>query len=222
MGTLTTIQDRVADMLADAGLATYSSGNLQESLQRALDEYSQYNPLSAETVITLPGDGWEVALNGIEGLLRVTAVHWPYDTTLSEAEQYTNKISHWFLWWDDAQPVITLVTTDGDEPKMADELRLWYEKTHTIEGLGSGTLTTLPTLHESILVVGAAGFAAMTQAEALMIATDSDMYATTLLATWGRTKEREFRLLLANLANQINRSGPVNAGWTLDKWDRKY
>ena len=40
--------------------------------------------------------------------------------------------------------------------------------------------------------------------------------------TWGRTKEREFRLLLANLADQINRSGPANAGWQNDKYDRVY
>ncbi len=98
----------------------------------------------------------------------------------------------------------------------------WYELAHTVDGLGDGTVTTIPELHESMLVVGAAAFTAMTQSIAMMNDTTADMYAATLMATWGRAKEREFRQLLSKLAVQVGRSGAPRQAWPMDKWDRVY
>jgi hypothetical protein len=222
MSNLTELRARVLQLLSDTTPATFTTGQVDESIQRALDEYSQYNPMQGETLVDLPGDGWEIALNGISGLLRVMAVHWPYDSTAYEDEQEENKVSHWFLWWDDAQPIITVVTSDNSMPEEDDEIRIWYELAHTIDGLGDGTVTTPPELHESMLVLGAAAFTAMSQSIAMMNNTDADMYSATLMATWARAKEREFRKLLSLLAVQVGRSGTPRQSWPLDKWDRVY
>jgi hypothetical protein len=222
MSTKTELRARVLQLLSDTTPTTYTTGQVDESLQRALDEYSQYNPQQGETLLDLPGDGWEIALNNISGLLRVMAVHWPYDSTLAEDEQHENMVSHWFLWWDDAQPIVTIVTTDLSMPAEDDEVRIWYELAHTIDGLGDGTITSLPEVHESMIVVGAAAFTAMSQAVAMVADTAADMYGATLLATWGRSKEREFRQLLSALAVQVGRSGTPRKTWPMDKWDRVY
>jgi hypothetical protein len=212
----------VLQLLSDTTPATFTTGQVDEGLQRALDEYSQYNPMQGETLLDLPGDGWEIALNNVSGLLRVMAVHWPYDSTLAEDEQHENLVTHWFLWWDDAQPVVTVVTSDNSMPEEDDEVRVWYVQAHTIDGLGDGTVTSVPELHESILVTGSAAFTAMSQAVAMMNDTAADMYAATLMATWGRAKEREFRQLLTRLAVQIGQSGQPRQAWKYDKWDRVY
>ncbi len=115
---------RVLQLLSDTTPATFTTGQVDESIQRALDEYSQYNPMQGETLLDLPGDGWEIALNNVTGLLRVMAVHWPYDSTAAEEEQEENKVTHWFLWWDDAQPIITVVTSDSSMPVEDDEVRV--------------------------------------------------------------------------------------------------
>src|SRR3990172_780115 len=104
MSNYEALEVRVLEMLVDSGAAEFSSTLVAESMQRALDQYSQYNPQAAETLVTLPGDGWEVALNGVSGLLRVMAVHWPYDSLLGEKEQHANRVQHFVLWWGDAQP----------------------------------------------------------------------------------------------------------------------
>ena len=54
----------------------------------------------------------------------------------------------------------------------------------------------------------------------MMNDTAADMYSATLMATWGRAKEREFRQLLSKLAVQIGQSGQPRKSWAIDKWDR--
>ena len=161
MSNLTSIRTRVLQLLSDTTPATFTTGQVDEGIHRALDEYSQYNPQQGEALLDLPGDGWEIALNGVSGLLRVLAVHWPYDSTLAEDAQHDSLVSHWFLWWDDAQPIVTVITSDGSMPEEDDEVRIWYEVAHTIDGLSTGTVTSLPDLHESLIVTGAAAFTAM-------------------------------------------------------------
>jgi len=222
MSDYSTLESRILEMLADSGAASFTTDLVAESLQRALDEYSQYNPNSAEALIDLPGDGWEIALNNVTGLLRVMAVHWPYDSALAEIDQHPNQVKNFVLWWDDAQPVITIETEDNSMPETDDEVRIWYEKAQTIEGLGAGTITSLPEHHESMLVTGAAGFAAMSKSAEMMLGTDTDMYGTTLVATWGSAKQKEFRAQLKLLARQIGYSGRQRGSWTMDKSDRIY
>src|SRR4051812_26996908 len=100
--TLSQLESRLSARLGDPTNAVYSTATLDEALRSALAEYNAVLPLTAETVITLPGDGREIALSGLSGLLGVSAVWWPYTSTGSEAWPPADAPG-FRLWWDDAQ-----------------------------------------------------------------------------------------------------------------------
>src|SRR3989304_9242805 len=126
MSTLAEVRDRVELMLQDTGNAIFATSLIDESIQQALDQYNMVNPQGKETVITLPGDGREIALDSITGLTKVTEVWWAYDSTASAETWPPNRVKGWRLWWDDARPVLFLDTIDQSEPQTEDEVRVWY------------------------------------------------------------------------------------------------
>jgi hypothetical protein len=124
------------------------------------------------------------------------------------------------VWWDDNQPVLFLEITEGDQPKTDQEARIWYAKRQTIENLDSGSTTTVRGDHESILILGAAGHAAMSRTVDLVEVANTDLYQVGLLGTWGQRKIREFQSSLKLIQREGARRGPSwTAGWSLDKWD---
>jgi hypothetical protein len=92
MSTLAEIRDRIEEMLMDTTNAIFTSDLLDESIRQALDQYNYVNPLTMETVITLPGDGREIALSGISGLVKVLDVWWPYDSAATEETWPPNRV----------------------------------------------------------------------------------------------------------------------------------
>ena len=219
MTALTDFRTRINAVLVDTGATIYTTAIVDEALKQALSEYNDALPLAKETVLTLPGDGREIALNGLSGLRRVLDVYWPFDS-LAEAWP-PNQVRGWYVYWDDAQPVLYLNSIEGDEPQLNDELRLWYTVSHSIDGLSSATVTTIPTEHESLLVSGAAGHAAMQRTVDLTEITSADLYSVGLLAVWAQRKLKEFRDALEKIKRASSRSGqPYTQGWKLDKWDQ--
>ena len=220
MSTLAQIRDRVELMLLDIANAIYTADLIDESLKQALDLYNQVNPGMAEAVITLPGDGREIALDSLSGLLRVVDVWWPYDSTATQETWPPNRVQGYRLWWDVGQPVLILEIKEGDQPQADDEMRVWYTSKHTIEGLSSAASTTVPAEHESLLVIGAAGMAALSRTEDLVETAGTDLYAVGILGTWGKTKVRDFNTVLKELRAASARGGQAwGVGWQLDKWD---
>jgi hypothetical protein len=214
------IRDRVEVMLQDTGNAIWDTGVIDEALRQALDQYNDVNPLHMETVITLPGDGREIALSGITGLLNVLDVWWPYDSAASSETWPPNRVRGWRLWWDDAQPVLFLEIKDSSQPQTDEEVRVWYTKRQTIQDLDSADSTTIRGDHESLIVLGAAGHAAMSRAIDLIEVVGTDLYQVGILGTWGQRKLREFQAAVRELERQYARRGPSwGTGWALDKWD---
>jgi hypothetical protein len=124
------------------------------------------------------------------------------------------------VYWDDARPVLVLDIKAGDQPQTDDELRIWYSARNTVQDLDSASITTVRGDHESLLVLGAAGHAAMARAIDLTETTGIDLYAVGLVATWGRARLREFNAELLKIQRASSRRGPAwGAGWQLDKWD---
>ena len=217
--TLAQLEARVAARLGDPTNAIYSLATLDEALRSALAEYNAVLPLSAETVITLPGAGREIALSGVAGLLTVSAVWWPYDSAGSEAWPPAEPPG-FRVWWDDAQPVLALTSKTGSQPQAGDELRLWYTKLHTIQNLDSGAATTLFGPHESGLVTGAAGYAALAQAVSQIGTVRLDQREVPDLNKWGAERLAEYRAWLTTLkASAPSLGEPYGAGWRMDKWE---
>ena len=220
MSTLAELRDRCEVMLMDTGNAIWDTGTIDEGIRLALDQYNYVNPLTMETVITLPGDGREVALSGVSGLVKVLDVWWPYDSDASDETWPPNRVRGFSMWWDDNQPVLLLDITHGSQPQQNEELRLWYSKRQTIQDLDSADSTTLIGEHESLIVLGGSGHAAMSRTADLIETANSDLYQVGLLGTWGQRKIREFNSLLKQVQRESARSGRSwRTGWSLDKWD---
>lgn len=220
MTALAGIRDRIEQMLMDTGNAIWDTAVIDEGLRLALDQYNLIKPLNMETVITLPGDGREIALSDVTGLLNVLDVWWPYDSDATSETWPPNRVRGWRLWWDDNQAVLFLEITEGSQPQTDEELRLWYSKQQTIQDLDSAATTTLRDDHESILVLGGAGHAAMSRTVDLIETAGTDLYQVGLLGTWGQRKLREFNSHLKAIQRKQTRRGPSwLSGWSLDKWD---
>jgi hypothetical protein len=220
MAALAAIRDRVEVMLQDTGNAIWDTDVLDEGLRQALDQYNLVNPLRMETVITLPGDGREIALSGISGLLYVLDCWWPYDSDAATETWPPNRVRGWRVWWDDNQAVLFLEITEGSQPQTDEEVRIWYAKRQTIENLDSGSTTTIRGDHESLIILGAAGHAAMSRTADLVEVANTDLFQVGLLGTWGQRKIREFNAQLKIIQREQVRHGPSwMAGWSLDKWD---
>ena len=220
MSTIGQLIIRASAMLMDTGLAIWPALTLGEAFTQALDQYNGVNPLHMETVITLPGDGREIALSGITGLLDVLDVWWPYDSDATTETWPPNRVRGWRLWWDDAQPLLFLEIEDSSQPQTSEEVRIWYTKRHTIQDLESATTTTLRGDHESLIVLGAAGHAAMSRTVDLIETSGTDLYQVSILGTWGQRKIKEFTAALRRLERKHARRGRSwGVGWALDKWD---
>ena len=220
--TLSQFRARIAQVLIDTANANYSTGLLEESLRSALHDYSEAYPLTMDTAITLPGDGREIALNNVSGLLEVTDVWWPYDTTATEETWPPNRVRGFRVYWDDARPVLFLEDIEGDQPQLDDELRLWYTKLHTIQDLDSGDSTTIRPHHESRIARGAAAYAALSRASDRRDAEFNLNPKNPInLQEWGEAERVHFLAWLRTLRARTH-SGPPFHGqkaWKLDKWD---
>jgi hypothetical protein len=218
--SLTDLRARVLVLLMDTVPDIWDNGTIDEAIRQALAEYGRVRPLGVETVIDLPGDGREVALDSLPGLQEVTGVWWPYDSAATSETWPPNKVKGFRVWWDDGRPVLFLNVLDGAQPQQDDELRLWYTASPEISGLDSATVTTLPGWHESLIVAGAAGLAAMSRVADLVETAGTDTYAVVILGTFGRAQLKKFREDLDQLRAKEARGGASwGAGWELDKWD---
>jgi len=217
--TLTSLRARLANRLADPSNLIWSTDALDEALRTALHDYSQAVPLTTQTYITLPGHGFDVALNPVAGLLNVLGAWWPYDP--NNPWSLPDGLSGFRLWWDDAQPVLRLATTGGYIPRAGDNLLLVYGHAHEIEGLDGGGFTSFFRHHESGLLTGAAGYAATMEHVDQAGQVHLDPNETRTLAGWSGARLKEFRSWLASLRTGPGPSGGAYAGgWALDKWDR--
>lgn len=219
MSTLAQLEARTAARLVDGANAVFSTATIDEGLRSALHDYTNAAPLTAETVITLPGAGREIALASISGLIHVTDVWWPYSTT-SEEVWPPNRVRGFQLQWDDAQPLLVLTNLVGEQPQADDELRLWYTKPHTIQNLDSGAVTTIPLHHESALITGAAGYAALAENIDQIGGIHLDTTETAELRRWGSARLEEWTRFLTRLAAGAPAAGPAfGPGWQLDRYD---
>jgi hypothetical protein len=223
--TLATLRARVQQFLSDTGATAYTTGALDEALRQALAEYSEVAPRQCDTVLVLPAAGREIALNALDELDGVTAVYWPYDSAAREAWP-PNQVAGFSLAFDDGQPLLILTPAAGNQPQAGDELRLWYTTPQHLDGLASdpggvaAAGTTVPLLHESWLVTGAAGYAAVQRAGDVRHTYTETARAQANLEAWGQQRLALFRAKLAQLAATRTQQGqPFTQGWKLDDFD---
>lgn len=146
-------------------------------------------------------------------------VWWPYDSSATVETWPPNRVSGFRVDRDDDQPVL-LETVDGSQPQQDDELRLWYSTVRTVQNLDSASVTTIPTDHESWLVLGAAGYAAFARATDLAETAGVSAVSTPNLAALGSRWLKEFRRTWTRCGVGWDRAGQAGAGvcwWVADR-----
>jgi len=211
--TLTTLRDRVEATLQDATNARWSTDDIDEAIRKALEEFCLIDPLESITTITLAAAGREVDISAISGRLAVTRAWWPY--TAADPEYPPNWCTY-EVWGD------VLFLDTGTEPAVSDVVRVWYTTLHTLNGLDGAAATTLPTDTDTVLVTGAAGFAAQQRAVELTEELNIDDKTVQKLSTYAADRLAEFALLLAKRARHLaaQASGIAKAP-SLDRWDHR-
>ena len=96
--------------------------------------------------------------------------------------------------------------------------RVFYSALHTIDDLDSASVTSVPPEHDSILVGGAAGQAAMTRALDLAEQVTVDRDAVERLTKWAHMELVTFGAELTRLAIAYQSTGHVPMP-ALDRWE---
>ncbi len=217
MSTLAQLEVRVSTFLYDALNENFPLSPIDEGLRQALHEYSTALPLTKETTITLIEDNNEIALNNLDGLINVVDVWWPYSST--ENVWPPNRVTGFRVYWDEAQPVLVINQAGIGLPMTDDEMRVFYTTLHTIQNLDSGTYTSPPVHHESMLVRGAAGYACTMRAVDLTEQLSVNLKAVPDYQAFGKMLIGAFKSDLSRLSNVQRSSEPFGVGWALDKDD---
>jgi hypothetical protein len=214
--TLTTLRDRVERILSDTANAIWSTDDVDEAIRQALHEYSKARPLRAIGTITLAADGREISLSTLTGLLSVQRMWCDY--TASDPEWPANERP--FEHWADQVKVYVL----GEyEPQSGDVARVFYTKLQTLNGLDSATATTFLDDDESLIAVGAAGYAATSRAVGLAEQVTLDRLTAQQVRAWGMGKLQEFRAGLRIVARRAAYEGRSDVGLgPKDRWDRRW
>lgn len=212
--TLTTLRDRVEQVLFDTGNAIWSTTALEESVRQALHEYSYVYPDRAATTLTLSADTRELDISSVTGLLDVLRCWLPYTSSSPEHPPNWRLFQHW-------RDLQILYFSDGDEPQNAEVARLFYTKMQTLSGLDSAAATTFSAEDESMLITGAVGYAATSRSVDLQEQITLTTKTGENLKTWGEARLKEFRNMLGALSRleALRNSAHVQWGY-LDRWDR--
>lgn len=182
--TLAAIRDRVELALQDSGNAIWASGDIDEALTHALEQYSRYRPQHLIGTVTLSADGREIDISSLTGAIRIERVWWDYDSSDPSYPPTWRRFKTW--------PGSILYISDTDEPKNGDKVRVWYTKAHTLNGLAGASATTFPIDDQSFVINGAASFAARFRAVGLAEQATVDGQVQLRLMEWARTAMSEF------------------------------
>ena len=185
----------------------FDQGDIDEAVTWALHRYSEINPQRNIDSLTLAADGREVDISSLTGLIDVQRVWWNYNST---DPAYPPDWRDFEVW-----PGDILYVKDGGEPKTSDVVRVWYTLPQALNGLSGATATTYPGDADSLLVAGAAGYAAQERVQE-----QPGRYAPRKLREWSAARIREFeRGLRAVARREAARASGVAPGPALDRWD---
>lgn len=212
--TLATLRDRVELILADNTNLIFSTDDVDEGIRRALHDYSQVNPQHKIDTITLTADGREISTATLTGIADVEDVWCPYDSSDPEYPPYRRP---WRFWRDSG----LLYVMGSYEPQSADVVRVFYTALQKLKDLDSATATTLPAEHDSIVALGAAGYAAQSRALDVAEQISVDRDTTKNLREWAELQLRRFGDALHQVA--IATQGPGHVGLpALDRWEGEW
>jgi hypothetical protein len=211
MTDLSDLEDRVEALLKDASNVDFSVSEIDNAIRLALHDLSGSLPARATASMDAVTDQWEYTL-AVTGLVSVSEVWYPYLAT-----DAAYKLAHPVKWRMLTDSVLLLECKET--PNSAYDIRLLYEKTQTLAGLDSAATTTVNDAEKSVLVIGAAGYAAVSLARDKI---DTAVFgeAVTELSKWGWARINEFKQRVVELGDREAAGDDARIGWwSADKWD---
>ncbi len=209
----TDLRDRIEDHLKDASNADWSTSEIDNALRIALHELSVALPARAVATLDAVDGQYEYSLSSISGLVEVVEVWYPY---LSTDDTY--KKAHPCKWrmLDD-----TTLYLEGDEdPDDTYDLRIFYDKVQTLNGLDGASATTLNDAEKSALVIGAAGYCSVSLARDKVDTVTIGGTAPEDLRKWGWARVTEFRQRVYDLSVIQDAGEDSRIGWwSVDRWE---
>jgi hypothetical protein len=186
---------------------TYNQDDVDEAIRWALHRLNEVAPHQTVTSIELSAAGREVDISSIASYIDVIRVWWPYD---SSDPAYPPRWCDFQLW-----PGDIVYLEENDEPAIGDDVRIWYTTPHTLNGLDSATTTTISPQDETLIVIGASGFAAQEEVQ-----DRESRYVPRKLREWAEARLREFEEGIHQVARrQAARFSGIAATPTLDRWE---
>jgi hypothetical protein len=144
MTTLADLRDRLRVELHDADAERWEDDTLDVHLQRAVRELSGRAPRERKTTLTTTADSRELSLASLTDLVEVTAVEYP-----------VGQFPPCYVRFSVYAGTLTLLV-DG-APGGVEDVDVFWGSLHEVDA-GSSTLAAT---HEDIVVLGAAGYAAV-------------------------------------------------------------
>ena len=169
---LADMRARVREDLQDTDDANYrwSNDEVDGAIERVVREFSRAYPIQQQDEITTTEDDKELDISGLSSLLKIASVEYPMDLT----PPYMQRLD----FWNDK----LYMQDEGDGTKKA---RVRWYKSHTLDAESS----TIPTEHEEIIVMGAAGYLAMSaSAYTIDKASIGGRYTSPDFLKWGRER----------------------------------
>jgi hypothetical protein len=167
----------------DASNYRWTNDELDRHIAHAVKDFSEAIPDEQKAVKATTADSREIDISTVTDRVMVEAVEYPVD-------KFPRRFQRFALWGN----TLTLL---GDEVPDGSDAYIYYGKLHTLDASGS----TIPAKHEDLIVVGAAGYAAV---EWAVYAVNRVNVGGTMtpeeFLTWGREKLAYFRSELRRLS----------------------
>lgn len=203
--TLSTMTDAIESLLKDSANDYFSTAEIQDAIEWALAVYSYRVRQREKGTIDDVDGSREYSLSTLTGLLQVTRVWWPYD---SSDPAYPPKWVQWYMIDDD-----TLYLDVDTDPDGTDVIRVFYTKAHTIKDLDSATETTPDDMGCELLIVGAAGRAVLSQSRSVIDAINVSSEVVGDWEGWGRARLKEFYDTLDRINSSERMVGDARVSW---------
>lgn len=185
----------------------YDQDDIDEGIRWALQRYSEVSPDQATTTVTLAAAGREVSIAAITDYLEILRVWWDYDASSPGHPPAWRRFELW--------PGSVLFINDTSEPQAGDIVRIWYTRLHALNGLDGASTTTIPADAETLIVTGAAGYAAQERVQE-----QPGTHVPRRLAEWSEQRLKEFERGLNQVARRrAARHSGIAPGPDLDRYE---
>ncbi|MDP2965985.1 MAG: hypothetical protein Q8N39_08140 [Pelolinea sp.] len=215
MASLTAYRTRIINSLDDSTLK-YSNDIIDEALRKVLNEYTRAFPNIKTTSVTIATAERSQTLTACANLMAIIQLYHPYNSALSDP--FINPREDFALTWQDGIPFAFF--TGDDIPQVTEKIFVKYAAKQTIDTLDSATATTVRDDHEDLLIVGAAGQAAMIRASGLTEKWGTLPNQQSNLLIWGKSQYQRFIDFLMEIRSEQPIDIFPDTFWKLDQWDR--